>query len=233
MNATWTPLEKSLQLLIVDDDPKFRGTICRGLEEQDIRCTVAEDAEAAFELLSPAPPSRFDLVLLDVMLPGSSGWDFLAEIRRRGFDMPVIFLTARHSVTERVRGFDLGADDYVVKPFAFTELLARMRAVMRRHYGLPQIEASGLALDLATRSVTVDGRRIDLSPREFELLHALASARGQPLSRKELLKRVWGIDFEPGTNVVQVLIRRLRAKIGERRIETLPKLGYRLVEIKP
>jgi DNA-binding response OmpR family regulator len=147
--------------------------------------------------------------------------------------MPVIFLTARHSVTERVRGFDLGADDYVVKPFAFTELLARMRAVMRRHYGLPQIEASGLALDLATRSVTVDGRRIDLSPREFELLHALASARGQPLSRKELLKRVWGIDFEPGTNVVQVLVRRLRAKIGERRIETLPKLGYRLVEIKP
>jgi two-component system copper resistance phosphate regulon response regulator CusR len=224
------PFEKSLRLLIVDDDPKFRGTMSRGLEEQGIHCAVAESAEAALELLGRVPSGTFDLALLDVMLPGSSGWDFLTEVRGRGLGLPVIFLTARHSVSERVRGFDLGADDYVVKPFAFAELLARVRAVLRRHYGLPQIEVSGLSLDLAARSVTVEGRRIELSPREFELLHTLASAHGEPLSRQELLKRVWGIDFDPGTNVVQVSIRRLRARIGERRIETLPKLGYRLVE---
>ena len=233
MSCTHPNTEKSLRVLIVDDDPKFRATISRGLEEQDISCAVVESAEAGLETLGSVPPGTFDLALLDVMLPGSSGWDFLAEIRRQGFDLPVIFLTARHSVSERVRGFDLGADDYVIKPFAFAELLARVRAVVRRHYGLPQIQASGMALDLATRSVTIEGRRIDLSPREFELLHALASARGAPLSRKELLRRVWDIDFDPGTNVVQVSVRRLRSRIGEWRIETLPKQGYRLVEAKP
>ena len=233
MTAIQASKEPALRLLVVDDDPKFRGYISRGLVEHGIQCEVAESAEVALELLGRVPPGTFDLALLDVMLPGSSGWDLLAEIRSRGLDLPVVFLTARHSVSERVRGFDLGADDYVVKPFAFVELLARVRAVVRRHYGLPQIEVSGLALDLATRSVTVEGRRIDLSPREFELLHALGSARGEPLSRKELLKRIWSMDFDPGTNVVQVLIRRLRSRIGVQRIETVPKLGYRLVEPKP
>jgi two-component system copper resistance phosphate regulon response regulator CusR len=222
------PSEQTLRVLVVDDDPKFRSYVGRGLGENRIGCDAVETGEQALELLTQAPPGSYDLVLLDVMLPGLSGWETLERMRADGHDLPVIFLTARHSVNERVRGFDLGADDYVVKPFAFVELLARVRAVVRRHLDLPQVEAFGLGLDLATRSVTVKGRRIELSPREFELLHVLASARGEPLSRQELLRRVWSMDFDPGTNVVPVLVRRLRGKLGAHRIETVPKLGYRL-----
>ena len=221
--------EQSLRVLVVDDDPKFLSYVSRGLEENRIACEVAESGEVGLERLAARPKGPFDLVLLDVMLPGMDGWEALERIRAEGHELPVIFLTARHSVNERVRGFELGADDYVVKPFAFVELLARVRAVVRRHRGLPQVEAFGLALDLATRSVQVKGRRIELSPREFELLHALAEARGEPLSRQQLLQRVWSMDFDPGTNVVPVLVRRLRGKLGAERIETVPRLGYRLV----
>lgn len=228
MNPTHAP-DPSLRVLVVDDDPKFLSYVSRGLEENQVACAVAETGEAALERLRAEPKGAFDMMLLDVMLPGMSGWKTLERARSEGYELPVIFLTARHSVNERVQGFELGADDYVVKPFAFVELLARMRAVVRRHRGLPQVEAFGLALDLATRSVQVKGRRIELSPREFELLHALAEARGQPLSRQELLRRVWSMDFDPGTNVVPVLVRRLRGKLGAGCIETVPKLGYRLV----
>jgi len=224
--------EQTLRLLVVDDDPKFRSYVSRGLAENGIACDTAENAEAGLDLLTSAPPGTYDLALLDVMLPGMSGWELLERMRGRGHDLPVIFLTARHSVGERVRGFELGADDYVVKPFAFVELLARVRAVVRRHMDLPQIETAGMVLDLTSRSVAVDGRRVELSPREFELLHTLAAARGEPLSRDELLRRVWNMDFDPGTNVVQVLVRRLRGKIGAQRIETVPRLGYRIARVR-
>lgn len=217
-----------MKLLVVDDDPKFRSYVQRGLRESDIECVVAETAEVGLQQLGESPPCAFDLVLLDVMLPGMSGWDFLAEIRERGFHVPVIFLTARHGVSERVQGFELGADDYVIKPFDFAELLARINAVIRRRMALPVLEVPGLRLDLAARTVEVSERRHDLSPREFELLRALVEQRGQTLSRPDLLRRVWNMDFDPGTNVVEVLVRRLRTKIGASWIATVVGEGYRL-----
>jgi two-component system copper resistance phosphate regulon response regulator CusR len=217
-----------LKLLVVDDDPKFRSYVRRGLEECDIDCTVAENAEDALELIGGAPPAPFDLVLLDVMLPTDSGWGVLQEMRGRGIDVPVIFLTARHSVSERLKGFELGADDYVIKPFAFAELLARIQAVVRRRLSLPVIEADDLSIDLGARVVRIGGRRVDLSPREFELLQVLATGSGEIFSREQLLRRVWDMDFDPGTNVVEVLVRRLRTKIGVERIETVVGKGYRL-----
>lgn len=200
----------------------------RGLRESDIECAVAETAEAGLEQLGETPPGPFDLVLLDVMLPGQSGWEFLQEIRDRGFHVPVIFLTARHGVSERVQGFELGADDYVIKPFDFAELLARIKAVIRRRMALPVLEVRGLVLDLAGRTVGVGGRRFDLSPREFEMLRALVEEREVALSRTALLRRVWNLDFDPGTNVVEVLVRRLRTKIGASWIVTVSGEGYRL-----
>lgn len=217
-----------LKLLVVDDDPKFRSYVQRGLEENDIQCVTAETAEAGLEKLGEEPACGFDLVLLDVMLPGRSGWEFLAEVRQRGFNVPVIFLTARHGVSERVQGFELGADDYVIKPFDFAELLARIKAVIRRRMDLPVLELRGLSLDLAGRTAEVEGRRFDLSPREFELLRVLIEARDEALSRTTLLRRVWHMEFDPGTNVVEVLVRRLRGKIGAHWIETVAGVGYRL-----
>ena len=217
-----------MKLLIVDDDPKFRSYMQRGLRESDIECAVAESAEVGLEQLGEGPPCAFDLILLDVMLPGRSGWEFLSEIRERGFHVPVIFLTARHGVSERVQGFELGADDYVIKPFDFAELLARIKAVIRRRMDLPVLEVRGLVLDLAGRNVEVGGRRFDLSPREFELLRVLVEERESTLSRSVLLQRVWNMDFDPGTNVVEVLVRRLRTKIGSSWIVTVAGEGYRL-----
>lgn len=217
-----------MKLLVVDDDPKFRSYMRRGLEECDIDCSVAENSDVALELIGSDAPAPFDLVLLDVMLPTDSGWEVLEQMRARGIDVPVIFLTARHSVNERLKGFDLGADDYVIKPFAFAELLARIQAVVRRRLSLPVFEIEDLSIDLGARVVHAAGRRVDLSPREFELLHVLAMDRGVTFSRDELLKRVWDMDFDPGTNVVEVLVRRVRAKIGSERIETVAGQGYRL-----
>ncbi len=220
------------RLLIVDDDPKLRDYVGRGLSENAIDSQAVGSAEEALELLADGLGEHFDLMLLDVMLPGLSGWELLERLRARGVELPVVFLTARHAVDERVQGLELGADDFVVKPFVFAELLARVRAVIRRHRELPNVEFAGLVLDLASRTVTVAGRRHELSPREFEVLHVLASARGEPVSRSTLLGDVWNLSFDPGTNVVEVLIRRLRSKIGKRRIQTIPKRGYFLVEPK-
>jgi len=217
-----------VKLLVVDDDPKFRSYVQRGLRESEIDCAVADSAEAGLTELGAAPPCAFDLILLDVMLPGRSGWEFLEEIRGRGFHVPVIFLTARHGLNERVQGFELGADDYVIKPFDFAELLARIKAVIRRRMALPVIEVGGLVLDLAARTVTLHDKRFDLTPREFELLRALVEGRERTLSRTELLRRVWNLQFDPGTNVVEVLVRRLRTKIGATWIDTVTGAGYRL-----
>lgn len=202
-----------MNLLLVDDDPKFRGYMQQGLQESGMRIETAESGERATQLLEERGPGAFDLLLLDVMLPQSSGWDVLERLRARGDPTPVIFLTARSSVEERVKGLRLGADDYVIKPFEFSELLARIEAVRRRHAASPTLTVGKLRLDLEHRAVNCGSVRIEMSPREFELLLALARAEGQVVSREVLLEKVWGMPFDPGTNVVNVLIARLRRRL--------------------
>jgi DNA-binding response OmpR family regulator len=202
-----------VNVLLVDDDPKFRSFMQKGLQESGMRIETAESAEKASHVLEERGPGAFDLLLLDVMLPQSSGWDVLERLRRRGDPTPVIFLTARSAVEERVKGLRLGADDYVIKPFEFSELLARIEAVRRRHAAAPTLTVGKLRLDLEHRVVDCGGVRIEMSPREFELLLTLARAGGRVLTREELLERVWGMQFDPGTNVVNVLIARLRRRL--------------------
>jgi DNA-binding response OmpR family regulator len=219
-----------MRLLIVDDDPKLRSYVCAGLEQSGIEGVPAPDGQSALAILED--DSRgFDLILLDVMMPEVTGWDLLADLRERGRETPVIFVTARDSVEERVRGLRLGADDYVIKPFAFQELIARIEVVIRRRKELPPIEVGDLKLDLARRQARRGDKSIDLSPREFDLLLALVRAEGRTLSRTELLRDVWGIEGEPATNLVDVHIGRLRRKIdahGPSLIHTVRGEGYRL-----
>ncbi len=202
-----------VKLLLVDDDPKFRRVMQRGLIESGLACETAEDGDEACSRLRGREAGAYDLVLLDVMMPRSSGWEVLQSLRASGDQTPVIFVTARHSVEERVKGLRLGADDYIIKPFEFTELLARIEAVRRRHEALASLVVGDLRIDLAGRFVAAGGLRIEMSPREFELLVTLARASGKVFSRAELLKQIWGMDFDPGTNVVNVLVARLRRRL--------------------
>jgi two-component system copper resistance phosphate regulon response regulator CusR len=220
-----------LKILIVDDDPKFRRFVAIGLAECGHLCATAADGPEALRRLETE--SRFDLILLDVMLPEMSGWDLLDELRRHGREVPVVFVTARDAVEERVKGLRMGADDYVIKPFAFQELVARIEAVIRRRRSLEPIQLGDLTIDLAARRVQRAGEMVDVSPREFDVLMALVQAHGRVLSRAELLDRVWGITFEPGTNVVEVHVARLRAKLHAGRtaiLHTKRGEGYYLSE---
>jgi len=201
----------------------------RGLEDSGLACEAAADAESAESALNDAP-QEFDIILLDVMLPGRSGWEFLERLRNGAHDTPVIFITARHGVAERVRGLHLGADDYILKPFAFEELLARIGAVLRRRKRT-EVAVHDLVIDLERGTVEREGRRVDLSPREFAMLRVLLEAEGRTLSRKELLRAVWGYEFDPGTNLVDVLVARVRRRIDPSRkgiIETRRGQGYRM-----
>lgn len=219
----------TVRALIVDDDPKFRRYISRGLSESNIECLSAGGSDEARAVLAENP--GVDLILLDVMMPGASGWEFLEGLRDKGNQTPVIFVTARHAVDERIKGLTLGADDYIIKPFDFKELLARIEAVMRRHPGGQKIQVEDLTIDRSAKSVKRGERTVDLSPREFELLLALAEADGAAISRSELLSRVWGIEFDPGTNLVDVQIGRLRRKLdgtGPGLVQTVVGKGYRL-----
>lgn len=219
-----------MRLLIVDDDPKLRSYVCAGLEQSGIEGVSAPDGQSALAILED--DSRgFDLILLDVMMPEITGWDLLADLRERGRETPVIFVTARDSVEERVRGLRLGADDYVIKPFAFQELIARIEVVIRRRKDLPPILVGDVRLDLARRQARRGDKALDLSPREFDLLLALVRAEGRTLSRMELLRDVWDIAGEPATNLVDVHIGRLRRKLdahGPSLIHTVRGEGYRL-----
>ena len=217
-----------MKILVVDDDPKLRSLVCEGLAESGIEALPADSVAAAQAACDAA---EFDLILLDVMMPEASGWDFLAELRGGGNSTPVIFVTARGGVEDRVKGLRLGGDDYIIKPFAFEELLARVEAVARRQ--TTDVKVFGaLEIDSLKRRVTFGERTLDLSPREYGLLLELVSAEGRVLSRSDLLREVWGIDFDPGTNVVDVHIGRLRKRFGEegrRYIKTVTGEGYRFV----
>ena len=177
-----------------------------------------------------ADDADFDLMILDVGLPGKDGFAVLQEIRERGVRMPVIVLTARDATSDTVTGFDAGADDYVTKPFRFEELLARVRARLRDQGTTEQtlLEAGTVVLDLRRRTVSVDGSSVELSSREFALAETLFRHPGQVLSREQLLSMVWGYDFEPESNIVDVYIGYLRRKLGADRIETVRGMGYRL-----
>ncbi len=219
-----------MKILIVDDDPKLRGFVAKGLEANGIESVSASDGDEALRVLAGLL-ERPDLVLLDVMMPGKGGMEFLDELRRSGSEVPVIFVTARRSVEDRVKGLRTGADDYILKPFEFDELLARIEAVVRRRRTIPVYDIAGLRIDVARRTVERDGDRIELSPKEFDLLRTLAEARGRTITRTELLKVVWGITFDPETNVVDALVARLRRRLdrgGPSLIETVIGEGYRL-----
>jgi two-component system, OmpR family, copper resistance phosphate regulon response regulator CusR len=218
-----------MKLLLVDDDPKLRSILCRGFSESGLECTEADGGSEARAALQTGGP--FDLILLDLMMPEESGWTFYDTLRASGDETPVVFLTARHAVEERVRGLRLGAEDYIMKPFEFSELLARIEVVVRRAQREAILRVGNLVIDLQRRFVLRGDLRIEMSPREFDLLLALAKARGKVLSRAELLRDVWGIDFEPGTNVVAVQVSRLRRRIergGPVMIHTVPGEGYAL-----
>lgn len=219
-----------MKVLIIDDDPGVRRYIQRILEKSDIEGVAAAGPSEGHERLAEFQ-GAFDIMLLDISMPGQSGWEFLAERREAGDETPVIFLTAHHTVEERVRGLRMGADDYMLKPFEGAELVARIEAVVRRREAMPVLTVGELRIDLARRHVERGGRRVDVSPREFDVLGELVKARGKILSKSDLLERVWGIDFDPGTKVVEVQVARLRRKLGRDQpslIETVIGEGYRL-----
>lgn len=219
----------TLKVLLVDDDPKFRSFACSGLRESGLACTTAANAQEALAALDDE--GSFDAILLDIMMPGMSGWDLLERIRELQPDVPIIFVTARESVDERVRGLRMGADDYIIKPFAFSELLARIGAVVRRRQSAV-LRFSGLRLDLLERHASVDDTAIDLSPKEFDLLRVLVDRSDEVLSRRVLLQQVWHTNRDPGTNVVEVHITRLRRKLasaGGPMIRNIRGSGYALM----
>ncbi len=221
---------ESCRALVVDDDERFRSFVAAGLADSGIKAVLANGGAEAVAILEDQKRGPFDIVLLDIMMPGASGWDVLAHIRER-VAVPVIFVSARESVEERVRGLRLGADDYIVKPFAFAELLARMDAVMRRRRHLPTLQTNDLRLDLIQRLVEVRGIPLDLSPKEFDLLRVLVEAKDRIVSRRELLREVWQMVDDPGTNVVEVHVGRLRRKLEVARgpwVRTVRGKGYTL-----
>lgn len=214
------------QILIVEDEGRIASFLEKGLRANGFATTVATQGDAALAILRSGD---IDLVILDLGLPGMDGFDVLRELRSWDRETPVVILTARDDVTNTVTGFDVGADDYVTKPFRFEELLARVRARLRseRSSAGGVLEAGGSSLDLRTRRLTVDGREMDLTAREFTLAEVFLSHPGQVLSREQLLSRVWGYDYDPGSNVVDVYVGYLRKKIGNRRIVTVRGMGYR------
>jgi DNA-binding response OmpR family regulator len=215
-------------VLIVEDEERIVSFVRRGLTAAGY---VASSTGSGLEALEMLRVGGVDLVLLDIGLPDISGLDVLARLRAEGSTVPVIALTARDTARDLVAGLDGGADDYIPKPFTFDELLARIRARIRdRERAVPtRLEHGDFALDLLERRATVGDHDVELSTREFALAEELIRHAGQVLSREQLLSRVWGYDFDPGSNVVDVYIRYLRAKLGPERIETVRGAGYRLV----
>lgn len=218
-----------MDVLTVEDDEVLGKALRRGLEEAGHRCTWVKNGEKALGLASA---QKCDAIVLDLMLPDRQGLDVLREIRALGIQTPVIILTALGSVEERVAGLNAGADDYLIKPFSFPELLARLSAVSRRSLNLTsqQLKAGPLALDLSTRRVTRNGQDVDLTPTEFSLLEFFMRNAGQVLTRKMLSEHLWDSDWQGETNVIEVHINRLRAKIDRdfdpQLLQTIRGRGY-------
>jgi two-component system, OmpR family, copper resistance phosphate regulon response regulator CusR len=221
-----------MRILVVEDEPRIVSFLVRGLESEGFTVDSELDGIAA---IRAATIRRYDLVVLDLLLPKLDGLSVLRELQHRRPHLPVVILSARGDLQTKLRGFELGATDYVPKPFALDELIARIRAHLRRsRAGLDGnravLQAGALVLDLARRQARIGALVADLSDREFKLLHELARHPGEVLSRERLLSEVWGYHFDPCSNVVDVCIRRLRKKLGpDAPIETVRHAGYRLV----
>jgi DNA-binding response OmpR family regulator len=216
------------RILIVEDEAGIASFLQKGFRAGGYTTVVVDDGGTA---ASVARDDAFDLVVLDLGLPGRGGLDVLGALRARGERLPVIILTARDSLDATIAGLDAGADDYMTKPFRFEELLARVRARLRERSDggeATALQVGALSLDLRTRRVSVDGREVELTAREFTLAETFFRHPDQVLSREQLLDRVWGYDFDPGSNVVDVYVRYLRRKLGADVIETVRGMGYRL-----
>ena len=226
-----------MRLLVIEDEPKLADYLHKGLSENGYVVDVAADGIRGRLL---ACEGEYDLVLLDLMLPGIDGFGVLKAMRERG-QTPVLMLTARDKIEDRVRGLQDGADDYLVKPFAFSELLARVGALLRRGAATSatttQMRLADLELDLASRKAHRDGRRLDLTAKEFTLLTLLLRRRGQILSRTTLAEQVWDMNFDSDTNIVEVAVRRLRAKLDDpfphKLLHTVRGMGYVLEDRAP
>ena len=220
-----------MKILVVEDDRKILSFVQKGLKEQGFTVETSSDGDEAFLL---ATTRSYDAILLDIMLPGRDGLSVLKGLRDGKNTVPVILLTARSALDERVQGLDLGADDYLTKPFYMEELIARVHAVVRRHSGeqLSVLQAGDVTVHLITREVKRGAESIELTAREFSLLELLIRSPGRVFTRTQLLEHVWGYDFDPETNVVDVYIRRVRSKIdgddGPSRIKTVRGVGYKV-----
>ena len=218
-----------MKILLVEDEAKTATFLKKGLSENGFVLDVAEDGETGLHL---ATEGSYDLMILDVMLPELDGWSILRALRTRGRNTPVIFLTARDSVQDRVRGLEDGADDYLVKPFAFSELLARIRTILRRNAkrGEEFLRFSGIEMDLLRRSVFREEKRLDLTAKEFLLLELFLQHPEEVLSRTFITERVWDMNFDSDTNTVDVAVRRLRKKVDDpfpqKLIHTIRGMGY-------
>jgi two-component system copper resistance phosphate regulon response regulator CusR len=218
-----------MRILIVEDEAKIAAFLRKGLAESGFVVDVADRGDEGLQL---ARAVAYDLVILDVMLPHADGWTILKALRQEGRHMPVLFLTARDAVEDRVKGFELGADDYLVKPFAFSELLARIRSILRRGPArqADTVRVGDLEVDVIRHRASRAGQRLDLTPKEFALLSLLARRAGEVLSRTIIAEQVWDMNFDSDTNVVDVHVRHLRAKVDDpferRLIHTVRGVGY-------
>ena len=218
-----------MRILIIEDERKTAAFLHKGLSESGFVVDTEENGEQGLLL---ALGKDYDLIILDVMLPGRDGWSILATLRQSGNRIPILFLTARDAVQDRVKGLELGADDYLIKPFAFSELLARVRSLLRRAPARQSetLQVADLEIEFARQKATRSGSRLDLTPKEFSLLSLMVRRTGEILSRTLIAEQVWDINFDSDTNVIDVAIRRLRSKVDDpfekKLIHTVRGVGY-------
>jgi DNA-binding response OmpR family regulator len=218
-----------MKVLVIEDEKKIAGFVRKGLEEQGYSVTVSNNGDDGYLI---AKTQAFDVVILDIMLPGRDGLSILKNLREQKNTVPVIMLTARSEMNEKVEGLNLGADDYVTKPFYMEELIARVQAIARRGGGdkLNILQSGDLTVNLVSREVKRGGKKVELTPREFSLLEYIMRSPGRVFTRTQILEHVWGYDFDPQTNIVDVCVQRVRKKIlddDNKLIETVRGVGYR------